>query len=201
MMGVMAIMGIDEVGRGCWAGPLVAGAVVLADDFIMSDDASWRLADSKVMSKPQRERADEAIRSLALGFGLGWVSNSEVDELGLTMAVGLAMRRAVQAAQAAGVATGTVIIDGKINYLPDMAGSQAVIKADGSVPAVSAASIIAKVARDNWMADIAAKQYPDYGFERHVGYGTKQHQAALAALGVSPLHRRSFRPVKNVAVL
>jgi ribonuclease HII len=194
----MTVIGIDEVGRGCWAGPLVAGAVALTDDFALPAGTAWKLADSKVMSKLQRQAADAGIRQIALAFGLGWVSSQEVDDLGLTAAVGLAMRRAVVAVQAVGVIAEQVIIDGKINYLPDIAGSQAVIKADGSVPAVSAASIIAKVARDNWMAREAARLYPGYGFERHVGYGTREHQLALQKLGVSPLHRRSFRPIAKL---
>ena len=196
----MTILGIDEVGRGCWAGPLVAGAVLYEEDFVVPAGAEWRLADSKVLTKKQRETADEAIRQSALAYGLGWVDNREIDELGLTASVALAMRRATDAVLAivdddSRPSVDKIIIDGSINYLPDLPQAVAIVKADGTVPAVSAASIIAKVARDKWMASEAERLHPGYGFFRHVGYGTKVHQAALAELGVSALHRRSFRPV------
>ena len=186
------IVGIDEVGRGCWAGPVVAGAVLLPDGFTVPEAAAWRLADSKTMSRHQREQADVEIRAVAQAFGLGWVAAAEVDSLGLTAAVALAMRRALQAVTAV---YDDVIIDGSYNFLPDIPHARAVVKADGSVPAVSAASIIAKVARDGYMRR-AAETYPGYGFESHVGYGTKQHASALRDLGVTELHRRSYRPVQ-----
>jgi ribonuclease HII len=190
----MTIMGVDEVGRGCWAGPLVAGAVVLPDSFILPAGATWRLADSKLLSRHQRQVSAVAIRKLAVAWGLGWVAAEELDVVGMTAAVRLAMERAVAAA---GYMTDRLIIDGSFNYLPAVSGSEAVVKADGCVPAVSAASILAKVARDDWMAE-AADRYPGYGFERHVGYGTMQHRQALRTLGVCKLHRRSFRPVAAV---
>jgi len=135
------------------------------------------------------------MHGLALACGLGWVDNNEVDALGLTAAVALAMRRAVDAVLTMAVGVDKIIIDGSFNFLPDFPQATAVVKADGTVPSVSAASIIAKVARDNWMAEHAERLCPGYSFARHVGYGTKLHQEALAALGVSELHRRSFRPV------
>jgi len=185
------IMGIDEVGRGCWAGPLVAGAVILPDNYTHDVKSAWKLADSKRMSKRQRELAADSIPDVAIGFGLGWVSASEVDELGLTAAVRLAMERAVAAV---GVEVDTIIIDGSLNFLAHLPGTQAVVKADDSVPAVSAASILAKVARDNWMAE-AAQRFPGYDFEKHVGYGTAAHAAAIKELGICELHRRSFKPI------
>jgi ribonuclease HII len=189
----MFTLGIDEVGRGCWAGPLVAGAVVLPPDFVLDPQAGWRLDDSKILSAASRERADEAIRTVVLGFGLGWVTAEEVDSMGLTASVGMAMRRAVAAVS---VPFDEIIIDGNINYLPDLAGSRAVVKADASVLAVSAASILAKVARDRWMSE-AALRFPAYGFESHVGYGTKRHLEALRLYGPCELHRRSYRPVRQ----
>jgi len=191
----MTILGIDEVGRGSWAGPLVAGAVLFDDTFMVPADAIWRLDDSKVLSKQQREVANDAIYELAIAYGLGWVDNREIDALGLTAAVALAMRRAVDVVFAKIADVDEIVIDGSYNFLPDFPRAKAVVKADGTVPAVSAASIIAKVARDNWMAEHAERLCPGYSFARHVGYGTKLHQEALAALGVSDLHRRSFRPV------
>jgi ribonuclease HII len=179
------IVGIDEVGRGCWAGPLVAGAVVL-------DAPIQGLKDSKLLTKKARERLDAEIRVMAAAFGIGWVTPAELDTWGLTEAVRMAMRRAFSAIT---VPYKKVIIDGNYNYFPDVANCEAVIDADDHVPAVSAASIIAKVARDRYMADMAAA-FPGYSFEKHVGYGTAAHRAALALQGVCDLHRRSFKPVQ-----
>jgi ribonuclease HII len=179
------IVGVDEVGRGCWAGPLVAGAVLLAKPIP-------GLKDSKKLSKKQRERLDVLIRDQAVAYGIGWVEPAEIDALGLTASVRLAMQRAVQQIQAPYDA---LIIDGNYNFLSDIPLSSCLIKADDTVPAVSAASIIAKVARDAYMAESIA-QHPGYGFEKHVGYGTAQHSAALKELGVSIMHRRSFAPIK-----
>lgn len=187
----MLVVGIDEVGRGCWAGPVVAGAVLLPEDFTVPAQAAWKLADSKAMTKLQRQSADTAIRAVALAYGLGWVAAPDVDKLGLTAAVTLAMRRALQAIDCW---YDEVIVDGSYNFLHDNPKSMAVIKADSVVPAVSAASIIAKAARDAYMTQ-AAVDYPGYGFESHVGYGTRQHRTALQTLGLCELHRRSFRPM------
>jgi len=193
------ILGIDEVGRGCWAGPLVAGAVILSDDFTVPTGALWKLNDSKVLSAKQRGHANEALRGLAVGYGLGWVTAAELDQIGLSTAVALAMRRAYQnAVGSTSVSVAQIIIDGAVNYLPDINATQAVVKADGSVPAVSAASILAKVARDTWMQTEAERLFPGYGFDKHVGYGTKQHQQALLEFGVCSLHRKSFKPVAKL---
>ena len=152
------IVGLDEVGRGCWAGPLVAGAVLL-------DVPIKGLKDSKKLSKLQREKLDAEIRVSALAFGLGWVPAEEIDKVGLTEAVRLAMERALAQITAD---YGQLVIDGNFNFFPDNPKSTAVIGADNSVPAVSAASIIAKVARDRFMAEASVK-FPGYGFERHPG--------------------------------
>jgi len=181
----MMSVGIDEVGRGCWAGPLVVGAVILKQSLS-------GLRDSKQLIKSERERLALIIHEEALACALGWVTPVELDELGLTAATSLAMRRAMELLPAR---YDEIIIDGSINYLPDEPLARVLIKADASVPAVSAASIIAKVARDRYMMDIAA-EYPDYGFERHVGYGTRLHREQLKLHGVSRLHRRSFAPVR-----
>jgi ribonuclease HII len=187
----MTIMGIDEVGRGCWAGPLVAGAVVLSDDYIHGASMGWKLADSKKMSKMQRDKANSGIRGMAAAYGIGWVTSQEVDDFGLTKAVSLAMERAVIACN---MDVDQIIIDGSYNFLPDMANVTTIVKADASQPTVSAASILAKVARDNWMAE-AEVRFPGYGFASHVGYGTAAHRTALQALGICELHRRSFKPI------
>lgn len=196
----MVTVGIDEVGRGCWAGPLVAGAVLLDSGFEVPAGSGWRLNDSKALTRMRREAAVAGLRSMAntvtIPMGLGWVSPDEVDALGLTAAVQLAMRRALDEVRAFGVAWDEVIIDGSYNFLPDEPTARAVVKADGSVSAVSAASIVAKVARDQYMSATAAIEFPGYGFERHVGYGTMLHRQALGRLGVCRLHRRSFKPVQ-----
>lgn len=188
----MTLVGIDEVGRGCWAGPVVAGAVMLPEDFNLEAEAGWQLDDSKKLNKTARELASSEIKKLALAIGLGWVSARETDELGLTEAVRLAMQRALDEINAT---YDSIIIDGSYNFLAANSKAQAVIKADGSIAAVSAASIIAKVARDAYMAE-QALLYPGYGFESHVGYGTRQHIAALRTQGVCTLHRRSYKPVQ-----
>lgn len=181
----MITMGIDEVGRGCWAGPLVAGAVILGQDIA-------GLADSKKLSQTKRTLLSQEIMATS-HVGLGWVTPAEVDKLGLTEAVRLAMQRALSEITAP---YDEIIIDGNYNFLPHDARARAVVKADGTVPAVSAASIVAKVARDHYMASEAHAQFPLYEFAKHVGYGTKLHQALLQRHGVSPLHRHSYKPIR-----
>jgi ribonuclease HII len=185
------ILGIDEVGRGPWAGPLVVGAVVLGGIKIEG------LTDSKKLSKKRRDELDIIIRDKAAGYGLGWVSAEEIDEIGLSEALKLATIRAVEQVDAP---YHEIMIDGTINFLKETSKGQYVTtlaKADLLIPSVSAASIIAKVARDNFMAeqDLA---YPGYSFTSHVGYGTVAHQTAIAKLGVTPLHRRSFAPIAKL---
>lgn len=182
------IVGIDEVGRGCWAGPLVAGAVVLNQDIM-------GLKDSKVLTKLQRTKLSREIYENAAAVGLGWVNAREVDALGLTEAVRLAMRRAIAQIE---LPYDEIIIDGNYNFMPMDTRAQAVVKADGSIAAVSAASIVAKVARDEWMCGKAAQDFPLYGFEKHVGYGTKLHQEMLRLHGVCSLHRLSYKPIQRL---
>lgn len=182
------ILGVDEVGRGCLAGPVVAGAVVLARPI-------RGLKDSKKLTKAQRIHYDALIRKRALAIGIGWVPPEELDEVGLTEAVRRAMDRAVQEVVLSGVAYEEIIIDGNYNFLKHVPASRAVIKADDTIAAVSAASIVAKVARDAYMAQVAS-QYPGYSFESHVGYATAAHRLALETLGMCELHRRSFAPIR-----
>lgn len=187
------IMGIDEVGRGPWAGPLVVGAVVLGGTTIDGLD------DSKKLTKKRREVLDIVIREKATGFGLGWVSASELDEIGLSESLRLATRRAVEQVH---VPYHEIIIDGTINFLSGTSKGEFVTtlpKADALVPSVSAASIIAKVARDRYMAEQDAI-YPGYGFAAHVGYGVVRHREAIEQLGVTPLHRLSFAPLQKYRV-
>ena len=184
------ILGIDEVGRGPWAGPLVIGAVVLGDAQIDG------LTDSKKLTKKRRDALDPLIREQAAGYGLGWVTAAEIDEIGLSAALRLATVRAVEQVKAP---YSEIIIDGTINFLSDTGKGKYVTtlaKADLLIQSVSAASIIAKVARDNYMAE-QDTIYPGYGFAGHVGYGTAKHIAAIDQLGVTPLHRLSFAPLQK----
>lgn len=185
------VVGIDEVGRGPWAGPLVFGAVVLGGASIDG------LTDSKKLTKKKLEALDVLIREQAESFGLGWVSAEELDAIGMSLACELACRRALEQI---GAAYHEIIVDGTVNFLKNTGKGQYVTtmkQADLLVPSVSAASIIAKVARDNFMAEQDAL-YPGYGFASHVGYGTKQHAEALKLLGVTPLHRKSFAPIAEL---
>lgn len=190
------ILGIDEVGRGPWAGPLVVGAVVLPQNEAGLQGLEG-LTDSKKLSAKKRVELDVIIRKQALGWGLGWVAAHEIDEVGLSAALRLATIRAVQEVKAS---YREIIIDGTINFLKDTAKGPYVTtlpKADFLIPAVSAASIIAKVARDTYMEE-QDHIFPGYGFGSHVGYGTAKHASALQTLGVTELHRKSFAPIAKL---
>ncbi|MBR3319002.1 ribonuclease HII [Candidatus Saccharibacteria bacterium] len=196
----MAILGIDEVGRGPWAGPLVIGACILPKDEA-GNYPDWvaPLTDSKKLSTKKREEFSEIILQNALATGLGWVSAKEIDELGLSRSLRLATRRAVEEIRKTKVPFSEIIIDGTINFLKDTSLENYVTnlkKADLLIKEVSAASIIAKVARDHYMKELAEK-YPGYGFESHVGYGTAEHKNALTKLGPCPEHRFSFGPIST----
>ena len=178
--------GVDEVGRGPLAGPVVAGAVVL--------DPGRRikgLKDSKELKPAQREELAASIRERAAAWALGRAEVAEIDRINILRATLVAMRRAVDAL---GTDVRVAYIDG--NMAPVIAGcaTVTVVGGDAKVPAISAASIIAKVARDAEMV-VAAERFPGYGFECHKGYATSRHLAALQELGPTPLHRRSFAPV------
>ncbi len=193
----MAILGIDEVGRGPLAGPLVVGAVILPEE-----KPEWvaELRDSKKLSEKKREKLSSVILEEAPATGLGWVTNEEIDELGMSEALRLATRRAVEEVQKARVAFSQIMIDGTGNFLAGTTLGKYVStmpKADDLIKEVSAASIIAKVARDRYMVELA-KKYPEYGFERHKGYGTDFHRAAIVDYGICPEHRKSFEPIKSM---
>lgn len=193
------ILGIDEVGRGPWAGPLVVGAVILGGAEIDGLD------DSKKLTKKRRQALDALIRQQAAAWALGWVSAQELDDIGMSETLRLATRRAVEQIQAQcrqqNLAFSEIIIDGKVNFLRGTALEKfvaAIPKADGLIPSVSAASIVAKVARDQFMAEQDAV-YPGYGFASNAGYGVAKHRAAIERLGVTPLHRLSFAPLAKYA--
>lgn len=179
------LAGIDEVGRGPLVGDVVAAAVIL-------DPANPipGLTDSKTLSSKKREHFDALIREHALCFAIGRASAAEIDSLNIYHATHLAMRRAIEAL---GPSPEYLLVDG--NRMPSHEWpGMAVVKGDLRHAAISAASIIAKVARDADMHALDAR-YPDYGFARHKGYPTQEHMKALARLGPLPEHRRSFKPV------
>lgn len=188
------ILGIDEVGRGAWAGPLVVGAASL--NGIQIDG----LTDSKALTKKRREALYDEILASDASVGLGWVSADEIDTIGLSEALRLATRRAVEEVK---TPYHEIIIDGTINFLDGTKKGEYVTtlkKADLLIPSVSAASIVAKVARDRWMAE-QDSIFTGYSFTAHVGYGTARHRSALEKLGVCELHRHSFAPVAKCVEL
>ena len=185
------VAGVDEVGRGPLAGPVVAGAVVLDPGRKIKG-----LKDSKELAPDRREELAAAIRDRAAAWALGRAEVVEIDRINILRATLVAMRRAVDAlARDVRVA----YIDGNMAPSIDGCATVTVIGGDAKVPAISAASIIAKVARDAEMVAAAAR-FPGYGFECHKGYATATHLAALRKLGPTPLHRRSFAPVGEAAM-
>ena len=225
----MAILGIDEVGRGPWAGPLVVGAVVLPDRYSQKEKTNreaWQdeLTDSKKLTRKKREKLAPIILERSIAAGIGWVSAKELDEIGLSGALILATRRALfelmnchqlqkniisttykaDQPDSLNIAEShlpfdEIIIDGINNFLKNTPLEELVSvlpKADSKIKAVSAASIIAKVARDNYMVKIS-ETYPEYGFEKHVGYGTALHRIALEKNGPCAEHRFSFKPISE----
>jgi len=180
------ICGVDEAGRGPLAGPVYAAAVILDGAHPIAG-----LADSKQLSEKRRDALAPQIRQHALAWAVAQASVEEIDTLNILQATLLAMKRAVQALA---LAPREVWVDGL--YCPETGlPSRAIVKGDGTVAAISAASILAKTARDAAMLDLHAR-YPQYGFDLHKGYPTAAHLAALREHGVSAVHRRSFRPVK-----
>lgn len=181
------LCGVDEVGRGPLAGPVVAAAVI----FDLSKPGIRGLADSKVLSAKRREELYEKIVSRALSFCVASASVEEIDQINILHASMLAMQRAVAGL---GVTPGLVKVDGnRCPVLPMR--SEAIIGGDATVPLISAASIIAKVTRDRMLVDLH-DEHPQYGFDAHAGYGTPRHLAALAEHGPCVHHRRSFEPVR-----
>ncbi len=178
------VAGVDEAGRGPWAGPVVAGAAVLDPA-----DTPAGIADSKTLSAARREALYDALVECAR-IGVGVASVAEIDRLNILAATMLAMRRAVDDL---GVVPGHVLVDG--NRLPELpCPATAVVRGDARCVSIAAASIVAKVTRDRIMATLA-RTHPGFGWDHNAGYGTAEHRAALDALGVTPHHRRSFAPV------
>jgi len=182
------ICGVDEVGRGPLAGPVMAAAVILDPQRPISG-----LADSKKLSEKRREQLYAEICEHALYWSLGRAEVEEIDQINILQASLLAMQRAVHGLE---LVPQHALVDG--NRLPKlMCSAEAIVKGDTKVACISAASIIAKVTRDREMVLLDAK-YPGYGLARHKGYPTRQHLQALQDLGITPLHRRSFGPVRRL---
>jgi len=182
------VAGVDEAGRGPLAGPVVAAAVILDDLRPIAG-----LNDSKKLSAARREKLFDEIRAKALCCSIAQASVEEIDEINILQATLLAMRRAVEGLR---LKPAKVLVDG--NRLPVLdVLAEAIVKGDATVPAISAASILAKVTRDRWCAELDAR-YPQYGFATHKGYGTAEHLAALQTHGACPEHRKTFAPVTRV---
>jgi ribonuclease HII len=182
------IAGVDEAGRGPLAGPVVAAAVILDDLHPIVG-----LADSKKLSEIKREKLFDEIRAKALCCSIAQASVEEIDQLNILQATLLAMRRAVEGLR---LKPTKVLVDG--NRLPVLdVLAEAIVKGDSKVPAISAASILAKVHRDRLCLQLHEK-YPEYGFDQHKGYGTESHLKALREFGATPWHRQTFAPVAQV---
>jgi ribonuclease HII len=194
--GYRCVAGLDEAGRGAWAGPVVAAAVVLPANEAGSLDRLAGVCDSKLLTAKRREALLERILAHALAVGVGAVPSAEIDAQGIVPATRKAMALALQALSP----TADCLL---IDYLtlPEMPlPQQGLPKGDALVLSIAAASIVAKVSRDRMMADLEAL-YPGYGFARHKGYGTAEHRAALAMLGPCAIHRRSFAPLRDLATM
>jgi ribonuclease HII len=194
--GYRKIVGFDEAGRGAWAGPVFAGAACLPLD---RDDLAHVLKgvrDSKLMTPRQRSKMVEVIKTTAVAWGVGSASNSEIDILGINAATHLAMQRALAMAQ---VEPDFLLLDSlrwpEMEHIPHLR----IAKADSLSLTVAAASVLAKVSRDEYMREISA-DYPHHHFSDHKGYGTAKHMAALDTYGVTPLHRSSFKPIRMIAL-
>lgn len=182
------IVGIDEVGRGAWAGPVTAAAVILPYGLQLPG-----LDDSKRLTPRRRAVLDRSIRRLATAVGVGWVTAAEVDGFGLSWAVRTSSLRALEALPD----FGQIILDGRHNFLAASHGSVAYVGADAMITPVAAASVVAKVARDRYL-EALEHRFPGYGLSAHKGYGTSQHRRALVELGSTVVHRHSYRPLREL---
>lgn len=190
----LLVAGVDEVGRGPLAGPVVAAAAVLPGP--VPDEYSQIVNDSKLLSELQRQRAFAWLIEWCVSYGIGACGADEIDSIGIVPATRLAMSRAITELDPQ---PEHLLIDAvELHSVPIPQTS--VIKADSVSQSAAAASIIAKVTRDRLMAEVFESEYPGYGFANHKGYGTETHMLALRELGVSPIHRRSFKPISDLLI-
>jgi ribonuclease HII len=185
--GFQVIAGVDEVGRGPLAGPVVAAAVILPENFFLAG-----IDDSKKLTEKKREEYDEVIRREALAVSIAMIAAAEIDEINIYQATKKAMKSAIASLAPKPDA---VLIDAVKLEIPFR--SESIIKGDAKSVSIAAASIVAKVARDKLMKEIA-RNYPAYGFQHNMGYGTKEHLQALKKYGITPYHRKTFSPIKDM---
>lgn len=182
------VVGVDEVGRGCWAGPICVGAVVYHDRL------EGVVEDSKKLTAAQRQVISQLIKEQTT-VSVGWASPKYIDRHGMTAALKYA---AIQALKLIPDPIDSILLDGSFNFLKDPR-VRTIVGGDAIEPVIAAASIVAKVARDNYMAALGLNKFVGYGFESHVGYGTPAHRAALAELGPTTIHRMSFAPLQRLS--
>ena len=193
-LGYQLIGGVDEVGRGPLAGPVVAACVVIGPDFKIDHPDLELVADSKALTAKKRERLFSIIKEKVLAVEIGLVDNVDIDKINILQASFLAMRRAIRKLK---VQPDYILLDGGFK-IPKLDKPQtAIVKGDATVWAIAAASIIAKVSRD-WLISEIDKKYPAYEFAKHKGYGTKLHFAKIQEFGPCPIHRFSFSPIKEM---
>jgi ribonuclease HII len=190
--GFQYVAGLDEAGRGCWAGPVCAAAVILPPQTKILKKLKG-VRDSKQMTALQRTTWAEVIKTSALTYGIGFSSNHEIDQIGIVAATRMAMLRALETLN---IQPQFLLLDYLL--LPTLDLPQAgLVKGDAQSLSIAAASVLAKTARDQLMAEMD-KEYAGYGLARHKGYGTLQHQLALKKIGASPIHRFSFAPIREI---
>lgn len=192
--GCQSIMGFDEAGRGTWAGPVVAGAVCLPPDRKDLSKLLKGVRDSKQMTPRQRTQLVERIKEIALAWGIGSASSTEIDKLGIVPATWLAMKRALKQSK---YEPDCLLMDSlvwpEMKHIPQIS----IVKGDSLSLSIAAASVLAKVWRDEHMQRLD-EQYPQYGFGKHKGYGTAAHMTALKQHGPCPLHRMTFAPIREL---
>lgn len=194
--GYLNVVGVDEVGRGPWAGPVIAGAVVIHSE----KQVVKSVRDSKLMTKIQREKAFDQIIKISSAFGIGIVSEKEIDMIGIQKAVKKAMIMSLKDLKLKfKIDISYILVDGSKTMPLRKSNIQRIKKGGLYHYSVAAGSVLAKVTRDRIMKKLA-KKYPIYGFEKHVGYGTRLHFKTLQEYGVCPIHRKSFAPIKNMII-
>jgi|TARA_B100001750_G_scaffold240259_1_gene249636 ribonuclease HII len=187
------ICGLDEVGRGCIAGPVYSGAVILNKNFEDPDDLFRKINDSKIITAKKRETLSAYIKKISHTSSIGSASSEEIDNIGIVKAVKLSMIRAIKNLK---IKPDFLLID-SITIEDTEIPQQNIIKGDQISKSISAASIVAKVSRDKYMIENISKEYPRYSFDKHKGYGTKEHMALIDKYGITKYHRKTFEPIKS----